>query len=147
MIQNIASVITSAAIILVLIQLVGERSARHRSFESLYVQRYWTLADRIAKVSTDSSSPDTLNPEVERACIAYLRLCEDQLELRENGHVTDATWTVWSWGMKQELKTPRYVTLLEEQSPTELIQLREFLQHGKDPLKKRLLPKWWAGLH
>lgn len=147
MIQNVASVVTCIAIVFVLFQLVGERKAGHRNFESLYVQRYWTIEDRISAQNVHSHPLEQTQQETKNARVAYLRLCEDQLELREKGYITDATWMVWSWGMKSQLPTSPYLALLDEMDSDELVQLREFIQHWEDPLKKYLPARWWAGLH
>lgn len=62
-----------------------------------------------------------LNNEVElptseerHLAIAYLRLSEDELDLRKQGFITDRTWAIWSEGIRAQLRAPIYGDALLE---------------------------------
>ena len=69
----------------------------------LYVQRYWCLMDKLSLSALRGTPSSEVDDEDEKVVRAYLRLCEDQLELRKQGWLTNATWCLWSAGMEQQL--------------------------------------------
>lgn len=137
--------ITAVAIVFAVLQLVGDRAQRHREFENLYVQRYWALLDRMSYelyCGSGSESKEDL-----RTVIAYLRLCEDEIDLRQQGFVSDQTWRIWAWGIREQLKQKPYHDQLKLTAADELKSLRKFLSDEKDPLEWGWLKRWWSGLH
>jgi hypothetical protein len=148
MFQDIAAVATTVALIVVVFQLVSERTSRHREFENLYVQRYWELMDRLSFDVPCRPAIERLNAQDGRACLAYLRLCEDELDLRKQGFVTDSTWTIWAEGIKSQSSAAPFADILKGQPDKQLPALRAFLKdNGKDPLKRSRLSRWLSGLH
>lgn len=71
---DIATIVTAAAVLVAILSFVGDRSQRHREFESLYVQRYWAIHDR---QSADARlGRDAKLRKADRAlALDYLRLC------------------------------------------------------------------------
>jgi hypothetical protein len=105
-----SNVLAAAALIGVLIgivQLRQLRKQRRRDFEDLFVQRYWILSDRLslgALRGAPDASTAVITTDDEKAVIAYLRLCEDELELWQQGWISADTWDIWSAGIQQQLQ-------------------------------------------
>lgn len=137
--------ITAVAIVFAVLQLVGDRAQRHREFENLYVQRYWSLLDRMSDELYSGSGNES--KEDARTIIAYLRLCEDEIDLRQQGFVSDQTWKIWAWGITEQMEQKPYRDQLKLMAADELTSLRKFLVDGKDPLEWGWLKRWWSGLH
>lgn len=87
------SVFTLVAVILAAIQIRHVNRQMHRELEMQYLLRFWTLMDRRSgrlKAKGRTSRAD-------RVLLGeYLSLCEDQIQLRELGRVTNHTWRYWS---------------------------------------------------
>ncbi|WP_449372015.1 hypothetical protein [Arthrobacter psychrolactophilus] len=98
-----AQIITAAALIIALFQIVGDRTQRLRERENLYVQRYWQLLDAMSPSLYEEGELALDSPTDRRACLSYLRLCEDQLNLRRSGFITDRTWKIWKDGMNTQV--------------------------------------------
>lgn len=138
--------LTAAAAIFAGFQLLAARTQRHRDFENLYVQRYWQILDRMPDrlyLNHEIPAPDS---DERRLAVAYLRLCEDEVDLRKQGYITDRTWAIWSDGILAQLQGTVYVNVLAEH-PDLLPSLTQFVQTGKDPLPWNLFARWRAGLH
>lgn len=146
MVQNIASVVTAVAVIFVVFQLVGDRNSRHREFENLYVQRYWSLTDQLSFDPWSKPTRRSLSERDHGLCRAYLRLCEDEVELRIHGYVTDQTWTLWADGIRVQTNVEPFKEILGSEPEDQLLELRKFLKDGEDPLKRKGLARWWSGL-
>lgn len=138
--------LTALAIVFAALQFVGSQTQRHREFENLYVQRYWDLLDRMSFELYMNESSRLLSGSDKRVVHAYLRLCEDELDLREQGFITDRTWKVWSSGMLAQLNSDPYASELQNLSLNDLPALRQFLPVGRDPLSWRWYKRWWSGL-
>ena len=82
-----------------------------------------------------------------RTVIAYLRLCEDEIDLRQQGFVSDQTWKIWAWGILEQMKHTPYEKQLNMMAVDELTSLRKFLVDREDPLEWGWLKRWWSGLH
>lgn len=147
MIQDAVAIVTAVAVIFVVFQLVGDRTSRHREFENLYVQRYWNLMDQLSFDPQYLPPEAPISPQDRKLCLAYLRLCEDEVELRSQGYVTDQTWLIWAEGIKAQAGTGLFIDILKNQPEEQLPALRGFLRDGKDPLNKLFLVRWWSGLH
>lgn len=96
--QTVATVITALGVLLAALALRASQRQRLRQFESVYVERYWRLMDGLSLAATrgESSLP---HPGDEKIARAYLRLCEDECELRAEGWIGDATWRIWAEGI------------------------------------------------
>jgi hypothetical protein len=78
-------ILTAVGVLLALLSLRAARLQRRRQFETIYVQRYWTLMDGLTVDALAGRRTNTLHPQDEKAALAYIRLCEDQLEFASRG--------------------------------------------------------------
>lgn len=92
------------AIVSLILSLRASKRQRQRQFEAMYVQRYWVLMDRLSLDAYRGIGGDELSDEDQRAILAYFRLCEDQLEVRQNSWISDSTWNIWSGGMLDQIR-------------------------------------------
>lgn len=147
-IDNAIEAVTAIAVVFAVGQLVGDRTQRHREFENLYVQRYWALLDRMSDELYYGGNDVVAGGELDkRTKVAYLRLCEDEIDLRAQGFVTDKTWKIWGWGIESQIKQRPYLDQLKAMGQDELPSLRAYLEDpNKDPLKWRRPKRWWSGL-
>lgn len=106
---------------------LSARRARLRELEHVYYERYWQIIDRLdhAALMARPEPPETNHSrlrcrrhrhsqprpqgvaeslEVRKACVLYLRLCEDELRLRQSGLVSADTWRSWRKGMNLQLR-------------------------------------------
>ncbi|GLZ51347.1 hypothetical protein Acsp07_09640 [Actinomycetospora sp. NBRC 106378] len=104
MIQNISAVVTAVGVVLAALSIRAAQRQRLRSFEAFYVQRYWSLMDSMSLAALRLEADYKLRTRDEKAVRSYIRLCEDECELREKGWITDATWKIWADGMKVQLE-------------------------------------------
>lgn len=138
--------LTLLAIVFAVLQLVGDRNQRHREFENLYVQRYWNLEDSLSdEVYLNKSDVQPTLGSDYRLIVSYLRLCEDQIDIRREGFVTDRTWKIWADGIRSQLEEPVYKVTFKEME-TDLPSLAAFLETRKDTLDWNCLKKWWKGI-
>lgn len=140
--------VTAGAIVFAVFQVVGSRTQRHREFENLYVQRYWALLDRMSlQLYTGSTRRRLSGQDKDKRVIHdYLRLCEDELDLRREGFITDRTWEIWSKGILAQLAPGPYLTVFESRGEGELPMLTSFLDGYRDPLTWGKRKRWWSGL-
>lgn len=68
------------------------------------MQRYWALMDGLTVDALAGRRTGSLQPQDEKVALAYIRLCEDQLELRGAGWISDETWSIWSSGIRVQLE-------------------------------------------
>src|SRR3954468_10915936 len=101
--KDVIDVVMTASLILTMLSLRASQRQRLRQFETLYVQRYWALLDRLSLTGLRGDATDEVSAEDERVVRAYLRLCEDQLELRRLGWIGTSTWAIWIDGMRAQL--------------------------------------------
>ena len=88
----------------------------HRDLEMLYVQRYWALMDARSVHWVLDRNP---TPEDRVVVRGYLQLCEDEIDLRRLGRVTDNTRGFWDESMLSQLHDPPYLAALNESGHTE----------------------------
>lgn len=80
--------------------------ARVKTIEDAYIARYWQILERFpssALVGEEKADGAACDGEELRAVRLYLRLCEDELELRELGWVSTETWEQWRLGIRVQL--------------------------------------------
>lgn len=106
MIADIALSVTAVGVIAAVLGLRQSYRERLRQFEAMYVQRYWSILDRLSLEALGSSSTAHACGDDEHAIRAYLLLCEDELEMRERGYIADATYRIWASGMCEQLDQP-----------------------------------------
>jgi hypothetical protein len=115
-IQDIGTLATAVGVFIAVLSLGASRRQRLRQFESLYVRRYWTIMDELS-LDVMRGTPQNgaaLSERDEKAIRSYLRLCEDQLELRKEGWISDETWQMWRNGIDAQLQRPAFSTIWEE---------------------------------
>ncbi len=107
--------------------LLGKQ--RRRDFEDLFVQRYWAIMDRLTIEAIECKPPKDrkVMPEDRRVIISYLRLCEDELDLRAQNWVSADTWRIWHTGIASQLKRWPFDEVWKEVSAIEAAKGR----HGQ----------------
>lgn len=129
-------------------------------FENLFVQRYWTLIDRLSLTALSGDSNGKLQDDDNRIIRAYFRLCEDELELRKSGWISDSTWKMWRVGMFAHLRRWPFSELWQHVNnevigraasvnDAEFSLLRSLLDEklaGDDPCALSGWRRWLAGL-
>lgn len=104
MIADIASVATAIGVFIALTGLRQSQRQRVRAFEDSYVRRYWHLMDQLSLDALRGVANGPLSEADEKIIRAYLLLCEDELDLRANGWISDATWKIWEPGIIAQLR-------------------------------------------
>ncbi|KAM9866718.1 hypothetical protein ACIFOC_00483 [Leucobacter aridicollis] len=117
------TVIATFGVFFVIRQLRLQHKQLHRDLENLYVERYWSIRDRL-----DAAEPGT--KERERAAVAYLSLSEDQCDMRMQDRVTDETWVIWAPSIYGALHEEEYADILERQPTGRFLHLREMKTTG-----------------
>lgn len=110
-ITALASALTALAVIFAALQVVLHNRQTHRDFESLYLQRFWSISDKQnealeASTSSREASTDSANH-------AYLELSNDQISLRELGRITDGTWRFWEEAIHEKCTSPPYLGMIK----------------------------------
>ncbi|MFE0921280.1 hypothetical protein ACFY2D_35000 [Streptomyces nigra] len=83
---------------------ISAARARVKTIEDAYVARYWQILDRFPSEALVAEQGRSLDSEDERVVRLYLRLCEDELELRQLGWVSGQTWEQWRSGITAALE-------------------------------------------
>lgn len=126
----VTSCITALGVLLAVPQIVELNRQQHRSFEQLYVQRYWQLQDgysvdfQLGRRNTPLADKDAATAR------AYLQLCEDELDMFKAGRVTRSTWQNWRSGMEPALQSEPFHSIISESPASEWPSIREFLKTG-----------------
>lgn len=139
------SIITAIAAIGIVLQLVLNNKQMHRDFETLYLQRFWSLQDEIQQQHLKST---TVPPYVIRK---YLELTEDQIALRAHARITSHTWQLWAPDIYRQCITEPYSSTLDNEPIDRFQNIRTLIQETKinstyDPLKYSRIRKFFAGL-
>lgn len=147
-ISAVVSALTVAAILFALIQLLTARKQRHREFELVYVQRYWQIIDGLSFDIGTEVSMESLTVHDLRLCMQYLRLCEDELDLRKRQFITDETWDIWAPGIKWQLNRQPFAQLMDTDiaNAFELLPIFSGETNISDPLNMKRLARRWSGL-
>lgn len=77
--------------------------ARVKTIEDAYIARYWQILDQFPSEALVAEQGTAGEDEGRKAARLYLRLCEDELELRQLGWVGRNTWKQWSPGIQAQL--------------------------------------------
>jgi hypothetical protein len=145
LIGDIASVATAFGVLVAAWALLQARRLRLRHFEDMFVARYWKLMDGLSLTVLRGEANNPVCDRDERAIRAYFQLCEDELELRAHGWITDATWGIWANGIRLQMRQwpfeDLWRTVTESESGRGRFEyLRAFMADpSTDPCK---LP-WW----
>ena len=108
MASDIALIVTALGVIGVMFGLRQSYRERLRQFESLYVERYWKILDQLSLAAVKASRAASVSPEDEKVIRNYILLCEDELQMRQGGYISDSTYTVWADGMREQLGRPMF---------------------------------------
>lgn len=93
----VTSAMALVGLLFVWLQLKAQKRQLIRDIENDYVQRYWQIRDNIDASTFGGGG------EERRWRLAYVRLCEDQIDLANAVGVTPTTWRQWDAGMRAEL--------------------------------------------
>ncbi len=150
MVETVAIIVTAVGVLLAGVSLRGAQLQRNRQFESLYVQRYWSLMDRLSYEAGKRAPYETLGENDKKTLQQYLRLCEDQIEMRALGAITRSTYIIWATGMKGELqREPVKGAFAEAQQDNThpLVHLRALAQSDDfDPDERSRIVRWLEGV-
>jgi len=91
------------------------------------VVRYWQLMDGRSPQFVLTRKPGSGDDVV---IVRYIHLCEDELELRALGRVTDDTWRFWSSAMFDQVSVPAYREMLEKSPDDVFFHLRQLIDAG-----------------
>ena len=141
---EVVSTLTLVAVVAAVVQLRLHNQQMHRDFEGMYVQRYWALMDRRSSSFQVEGRPSTSDAAVIHA---YLQLCEDELDLRRVGRITDSTWVEWARWIREQCDSAGYVEALDAAPADNWPRLREHLASqgaGSDPVEHGRV---WRFLH
>ncbi|CAO1648950.1 hypothetical protein NYA9BBAC_00093 [Salinibacterium sp. NYA9b] len=142
--STIVQALTALAIIFAAWQLLFHSRQMHREFEHLYVERYWVLMD---KRSVGFALKGRIGKEDRSIVRGYLQLCEDEIDLRRLGRITDSTWQFWSGAALDQTAEPVYTAELAKLDDSFYPLLRELVRTGgADPLAKRWVWRKFHGL-
>lgn len=111
MIADISLIVTAVGVMGAWFSLRQSYRERLRQLESRYVERYWKILDQLS-LDALRATAKTKNPKVspcdERAIRSYIILCEDEVELRKNGYISDATYKEWTDGIRGQFLNPMF---------------------------------------
>jgi hypothetical protein len=119
-----------AAVIVVGVQIRLQRTQLHRDLENMYVARYWTIMDQLAESELLPRGKAARRRVL--AIRAYLRLSEDECDLRAVNRVTDDTWREWLAGMRTQLAEPSFRDELESSPGDQFRNLRRLVDSDED---------------
>ena len=138
-----ATIFTGLAIFLAIFPFHETRKQRARDADQWYVDRYWALQDR-KRVRARRGRIITEAPL--DVLVAELKLCEDELDARANGWVTNTSWSIWSESIGALQHNRRARDVLERMPANEMQRLRVFLRDLEDPQRIAPIQQWWRGM-
>ncbi len=154
---DIALFITAVGVLGVVMGLRQSYLERLQQFEGNYVQRYWKILDELSLDALKGSCPDPLSERDNKSIRSYILLCEDELEMRKNGYVSDNTYDLWADGIKGQFRQRMFKEIwkqVKEEAgnnktfPYEHLNqlLDEKNTSTYDPLKMARWRRWIRGL-
>jgi len=108
LITDISLIVTAIGVLGAMFSLRQSYRERLRQFEANYVERYWKLLDELSLDALRTADPAEISPGDEKAIRSYFYLCEDELEMRANGYISDNTYNTWADGMIEQLDQPMF---------------------------------------
>jgi hypothetical protein len=152
LVADIALLVTAIGVLGVVLGLRQNYRERLRQFETRYVERYWSILDKLSIDALSGSSLEKIIEDDNKAIRGYILLCEDELEMRENGYIADSTYRLWADGIQSQFEQPIFkeiwknvVEEAEEHRTFPYIHLRRLLSEesatGYDPLDLKI-PRW-----
>ena len=157
MISDIALFITAIGVLGAVFGLRQNYLERLQQFEGKYVARYWDILDQLSLDALRGSCPDLISEEDNKSMRSYILLCEDELEMRKNGYISDDTYQLWADGIKGQLQQPMFRKAWQEVKDEAASNhnfpykhLRQLLNEENadiyDPLVMRSWRRWVRGL-
>jgi hypothetical protein len=140
----LTSLLTLLVVGLAAVQIRHVNRQMHRELEMQYLLRFWQLMDRRSrtfrlKMRTTRDDRVLLQE--------YLGLCEDQVQLRSFGRVTDHTWVYWKQDIRAMCVSPPVAKELSKSNIEDYPHLRSLLALSTyDPLTHSRLWRLWNGL-
>lgn len=107
MIADISLIVTAVGVLGAMVSLRQSYLERLRQFELKYIDRYWAIIDRLSPAALRASS-GTPTDQDEKAIWSYLYLCEDEIDMREHGYISDDTYLLWAEGIRTQLEQPMF---------------------------------------
>ncbi|WP_207346456.1 hypothetical protein [Arthrobacter sp. E3] len=147
-VSAVASALTALAVSFAIMQLVTARKQRHLEFELVYIQRYRALIDELSFDIGSEVEIEVLNPRDRKLSLQYLRLCEDQLDVRKRKFVTDETWEIWREGIRLQIGRQPFLALMNPDIIGKLDWLPGLAPSPRvfDPLAMSTVKTRWYGL-
>jgi hypothetical protein len=109
MVGDIALVIAAVGAVGAVFALRQNFRQRIHQIEAMYVQRFWVILDRFSlEVTSRRQHAGRLRESDERAIRAYIRLCEDELEVRAEGWIGDTAYRIWRMAIRAQMKLPAF---------------------------------------
>lgn len=139
----VLQVATLIAVIVAAWQLLFHSRQMHREFESLYIARYWELMDRRSRGWVSRGHIDRDDLVVVKG---YLQLCEDEIDCRRIGRITDSTWHFWREAILTQAAEGHYLRVLRAAPESDYPLLRQLVLRG--PIYEPLSRGWlWRKTH
>jgi len=101
LIADIGSIATAVAVIAAALSLRQTLRLRIRAFEDPFRSQFWAIIDSLTLKALDGSGIDQPGDSDLSAAYRYFHLCENQLNLRATGWVSDSSWATWVKGIDQ----------------------------------------------
>lgn len=135
-IEAIASVVTATGIFIGAYQLLLTKRINQTQFEDDLVNHYREI---IKMIPVEALLGKELTPaEADKArdgIYFYIDLCNDQVFLRQNGRVSQATWILWRDGIRSNLSRAAFRKSWEEIKTTVPRDFAELRQLEKSDFK------------
>jgi hypothetical protein len=148
MIQDAAAIATAVGVLFALIGIRQVQRQRLRQFEDFYVARYWKIMDQFSLRVLRGNGTGQISRDDEKAVYGYLRLCEDEFDLRREGWISNSSWIFWTDGMLAQLERWPFIEIWEKIRPEQFQNLCEFwADHKYDPIEIGRLRVWLRGLN
>lgn len=145
----ILNAITCFAILVAVWQLLFHARQMHRDMEMHFVDQYWQIMSKAStawRLSYLLEPPSV--PEDKRVVHEYLQLCEDEIDLRANGRVTDSTWFLWASAIATIASIDHIEETIRKAPEIMYPRLRLMMQSSEpskhDPLTRKTI---WRRLH
>lgn len=139
-----ATVVTGVAVVFAVVPFFQARKRERRAADQWYVERYWMLQDKKRPRRRWNGAVSVTIPFAVRW--AELRLCEDELDARADGWVTNDSWSLWCVSILEHRDDPVMAGIVAKTPPNELHLLREYWRNGNDPMTIGVWRQFWRGL-
>ena len=151
MLADIVLIVTAVGVFAAVFGLRQSNRERLRQFEAMYVQRYWSILDRLSLDALAGLSKGSPCEGDLKAIRAYMFLCEDELEMRGRGYIADTTYRIWADAAVTQLHQPMFQevweqVLKESTFPYKHLNALCSQPESYDPLAVGFARRWLRGL-